>query len=221
MMVTPLTLGGFIPHNGIPPLYATTWHPQPHYSYDIEDDQTDVDIEITETASENNIPTENSSILSDSEIVEGQDPYLFYVLPKQEDQHEMEDPFVLIIAYRRDEQLSQSTIPDGDQVNLWTNATPHPYENPNGDEWYSDHSGSIPSSMVNSVIIDPDADDVTWGRGSCVEPVPMTCSSFSSSQMALGGWSESTSVCIKYAGSHLAEMLENYAAPYPEAISVT
>ncbi|OAX81687.1 hypothetical protein ACJ72_03972 [Emergomyces africanus] len=231
--------------DGVPRLHTSTRPPQlnptvtgPQSRCDpcnstSDDGQADADFEIIEIGSniddgENDEMSDSSSIFSDIDDLESPNPYHFYSLPLTEELDDADDPFLLVIPYQGDGQSNLAALLDTrDQIYPWA-AFAHPdpyYDYANEDDMYStEGSDSVPSSMINSAIMDPY--DFAANREDSGEimmwPMSMSMSSpsISASDMGGSGWGGSASISLKYTGTHFSDMVGGHMEGLPDILGM-
>ncbi|KLJ11564.1 hypothetical protein EMPG_09666 [Blastomyces silverae] len=241
-MTTPAAMDRILQQDEVPPLHTANRPPQlnptvtgpqsrcdPRSSYS-DDDQAEAGFEIIEvgSASEsggNEELASSSSTFSDIDDIESPNPYLFYVLPLMEEHDNEDDAFFLVIPYWRDEQPGLSHLLDEDRVYPWAPANPDPNDSANHDDMDTEGNYSVSSSRVNSAILNPfdfaahrdgSGEDRIWSMSMSI----MSSSSTSSSGMNCSVWSESASIFVRYAETHLDDMVDGRVGRSPETLAV-
>ncbi|OJD23161.1 hypothetical protein ACJ73_05486 [Blastomyces percursus] len=219
--------------NRPPQLNPTVTGPQsrcdPRSSYS-DDDQVEAGFEIIDvtSASENGGSEElahSSSTFSGIDDIDSPNPYLFYILPLMEEHDNEEDVFFVVIPYWRDEQPGLSHLLDEDRVYPWTPANPDPTESASHGDLDTEGDYSVSSSRVNSAILntfdfaahrDVSGEDRIWSMSMSI----MSSSSTSSSGMNCSGWGESASTFIRYAESHLDDIVDGRIGRSSERLAI-
>ncbi|OJD19766.1 hypothetical protein AJ78_00265 [Emergomyces pasteurianus Ep9510] len=239
-MTTPFAMERLLLHAGVPRLHTATRPPQlnptvtgPQSRCDpcnstSDDEQAEADFEVIEVRpstddGETDEMSDVSSIFSDIDDIEDPNPYLFYVIPLTEEPDDEDDEFILVIPYQGDNQPSLSTLLERDQIYPWASPTnPDPYHYLNQDDVYTDHSDSVPSSMVNSAILGPydftanregSGEDMLWSMS-------MSSSSITSSRMNCSGRNGSASLSLKYAGTYLDDLVDGHMEGFPDILGM-